>query len=58
MIPFSKLLFLLCFPCLPWFIQLATAEEKPNVILILIDDQGYYDLGCYGIDIKADPDLT
>jgi len=22
--------------------------EKPNVIFIFVDDQGYYDLGCYG----------
>lgn len=24
------------------------SAEKPNVILLFIDDQGYYDLGCYG----------
>lgn len=24
------------------------AVSKPNVVLILVDDQGYYDLGCYG----------
>ena len=27
----------------------ATAEaKKPNIIFIFVDDQGYYDLGCYG----------
>ena len=24
------------------------AAERPNVILILVDDQGYHDLSCYG----------
>ena len=23
-------------------------KKKPNIIFIFIDDQGYYDLGCYG----------
>jgi len=26
----------------------APSADKPNVIFILVDDQGYYDLGCYG----------
>lgn len=34
------ILCLLC-GCLP-------AWGKPNILFILIDDQGYYDLGCYG----------
>ncbi|MBK1876477.1 sulfatase family protein [Pelagicoccus mobilis] len=26
----------------------ASASKRPNVVFIFIDDQGYYDLGCYG----------
>jgi hypothetical protein len=28
--------------------EIQAKESKPNVVVIFIDDQGYYDLGCYG----------
>ncbi|MEK6479731.1 arylsulfatase [Catalinimonas sp. 4WD22] len=30
-----------------------TASEKPNIILIMADDMGYSDLGCYGSEINT-----
>lgn len=33
----------------------SAVAEKPNIIFILVDDQGYYDLGCYGASEAKTP---
>jgi len=38
---------LFCLILLDGWTSLA-AKQPPNVVFILVDDQGYYDLGCYG----------
>lgn len=43
---FLKLATVVCF--LSFFQNLALAADKPNILIILTDDQGYGDLGCYG----------
>lgn len=33
--------------------QLHAQNKKPNIILIMVDDMGYSDLGCYGSEIQT-----
>ncbi len=41
--------FLICFS----LISIAYGQQKPNVVVVLVDDLGYSDLGCYGGEIPT-----
>jgi len=35
----------------------AAAERRPNIVVILVDDLGYSDIGCYGSEFYETPNL-
>lgn len=39
------------FPCMA--AETPQAKEKPNIVLIMVDDMGYSDVGCYGSEIPT-----
>ena len=45
---FSMLTLTICALALFAGTKASAATDSPNVIVIFVDDQGYYDLGCYG----------
>ena len=42
---------------LVWVVS-AIAAERPNIVLIMADDLGYGDLGCYGSRINETPSMS
>ncbi len=49
--------FIPCAYALALFSLCALADEKPNVVFIITDDQGYGDLGCHGNPVIQTPHM-
>src|ERR1700741_633186 len=51
----SKIQWLLAVSCCLWLTpaRAETSGKRPNIIVILVDDMGFSDLGCYGSEIPT-----
>ncbi len=50
-------LFLLVGLCVGALVTQARAAVRPNILIILADDLGWSDLGCYGADLHETPNI-
>jgi len=61
--PMLYLGLIVCLPLLGWLlircapIETPSAAEKPNIIIILTDDMGYSDVGCFGGNFVPTPSI-
>lgn len=39
--------------CMLGTVSQSVAEERPNIIIVMVDDMGYSDIGCYGGEIQT-----
>src|SRR5690349_7935951 len=44
---------IILFSCTVWSVDCLAAPPRPNIIIILCDDMGFSDIGCYGSEIST-----